>query len=118
MDYQKLIGTWKLNEFNVLDEKKEPKSWQGCCHGHLVYTPDGYVSACINRIADGIRKDSLYFAKVNINSNGFIEHHILESSQVERIGHTFIRFAQLENNCLILTGKGPSGDLKIVWQRC
>lgn len=115
---ENIVGVWKLKEFSVLDENENIIPWSGSCHGHLIYTEDLYVSACINRVVNGERKDSLYFAKVEILENGHIKHHLLESSIVSLIGKIFDRYAELQDGKLILRGLGPSGSLKITWSRC
>ena len=87
------------------------------CHGHLIYTSDSYVSANINRQVNGHQKDSLYTAKVEFIKLGHIRHHVLDASIISLINTTFDRYGVIENKQLILRGQGPSGKLKIIWNK-
>ena len=117
IEYSQIIGTWKLIQFSVINQNGQEVSWEGSCHGHLIYTPDYFVSAAINRLVGNERRDSLYTAKVTIRESSVLVHTILESSQPDRIGQSHERRAQLNGNQLVLSGKGPSGTIKISWER-
>lgn len=117
VELKDLIGTWKLIAFHVLDEANQIIPMDSSYHGHLIYTPDSYVSANINRQVNGERKDSLYTAKVEFVEAGHLRHHVLDASIISLINTTFDRYGILENKQLVLKDQGPSGKLKIIWKK-
>ena len=117
LDYEKIVGTWKLKDFSLVNENGDEIIWHGTCHGHLIYTSDKFVSASINRVVDGERKDSFYFAEVSQISSNTVTHKILECQDPERIGRSYIRSISWKDGHLALSGNGPSGQIKIIWER-
>ncbi len=116
MIYKKLIGTWKLKKFSNINNGKII-DWTGPCHGHLIYTEYKYVSASINKSTNNLSKDSFYFAKVAIINESTVTHTLLESSISTRIGTTHVRTINWDNNDLVISGKGLTGDIQLTWTR-
>lgn len=117
-----LIGVWKLIQFsNIVNGTKI--DWPGPIHGHLIYTECGFVSVAMNRFKlEGERviehKCSFYSGTYQVLNPEVVQHNILESHVVERIGQSLKRKFWIEGeDQLKLSGEGLTGPVELVWQR-
>ena len=101
--------------------------WLGEQTGRLEYHANGTVVVLIQRQAKS-NTDNLsstdrkklyisYLAKFDIISENIISHTIIESNHLERVGSQLVRGYILDKKLLIISGKGLSENIEIVWER-
>lgn len=121
MEQKNIIGSWTLQSFKIISPEGESRDWRTNTNGLLIYTSDNYMSVSINGDSSSKKDPSdgflFYSGKYEILNNDIIVHHVLNASNLERIGKEMKRSASLKKPLLTLTGIGSFGTAKLVWKR-
>ena len=124
--HDSIIGTWKLESFNIIEPKGETRLWGHNTAGLLLYTIDGHMSVSINRAIDPLGSSSpkdlfdsiLFYAGTFSIEGNVISHKVTNASNPSRIGKEMIRYAKLQEGLLELKSPVESfGQAVLVWQR-
>jgi hypothetical protein len=121
-----LVGSWKLESFQIEELSGTIRPWGSNLHGLLIYAPTGHMSVSINRdviaTSDNESKnlfDSILFYAGTYSIEGdIIRHQVTEASNPSRIGKELIRYTQLEGDTVRLTTPKESfGTAILTWKR-
>lgn len=121
-----VVGTWRLDRFEIEPTEGSTRSWGSNAHGLLIYAPTGHMSVSINK--DVVRESEtesedlfdsvLFYAGTYQVEGDLIRHQVTEASNPQRIGKEMLRYAKFENNTITLTTpKENFGRAILVWQR-
>lgn len=123
-----LIGTWKLERFDLAEDDEAAHPWGYDMTGILIYAPTGYMSVAINRaapwsadgnVASGV-KDSdrvLSYAGTYGIEDGVVHHRVMNASAWNRIGTDLVRTPSKSGDTLTLISKGDGFCATLVWKR-
>ena len=117
----KLVGTWTLKSFQIVEDGHEARDWGRNPTGILIYTKDGYMSVAINReISKKDRKLSLphifYSGTYKLRKNEII-HKVQNASEFDRIGKNLIRTASLKGKILELVTHANGWHAVLQWRK-
>jgi hypothetical protein len=114
-----LHGIWELLEFTNISEDRMETKWDGELTGKLVYLSNT-VSVAINRWkkvgGELVEKHSFYSGRFKIINDKTVEHIIEQSPDITRIGSSHVRTFNLDNDLLVLEGKGLTGIVRLAWR--
>jgi hypothetical protein len=124
---QLVLGTWKLESFELKDLSGVRKPWGREIHGLLIYAPTRHMSVSINKAVENDATqteaenlfDSILFYTGTYQVEGtVIRHQVTEASNPARIGKEMIRHAELNGDLLTLTTPQESfGRAILVWKK-
>jgi hypothetical protein len=119
-----VVGTWKLESFEIEDQSGLRRPWGKAANGLLIYTDTGKMSVSINRQIElksenqiENKYDSILFysGSFSVEDNRII-HQVTNASNPDRIGKSLIRFAKLDQNKLSLSSPLETfGTAHLVW---
>jgi hypothetical protein len=120
-----LVGEWELEKFIITKNDGAKNTWGKDPNGILLYTATGYVSVSINSMinnseatADEKLKNILFYSgKYKILDKNRIVHHVLNASDINRIGNDLFREATIQNNKLHLISEGAFGTATLSWKK-
>ena len=122
----RVVGTWRLETFEIEDLAGQKRPWGRNTHGLLIYSSTGHMSASINREIENRSEnwhqnlfDSILFYSGTFSVEGdTITHSVTEASNPERIGKQMIRHATLVGDLLQLRSpKEKFGTAHLTWRR-
>ena len=141
-EYQKLVGSWRLEKYAVSNKKNQPIFlWGKSPSGLLIYLDNGCMSVqvsnndrpafAINDLLAGTDEEifqaftgyTAYFGKYNFQEkNNCVFHYVQQSVFPNWNGVTHKRFVSLHDNQLILRTppiliNGEPCDIQIFWRR-
>lgn len=121
-----IIGTWKLQSFEIQDLENQSRSWGSETQGLLIYTSTGHMSVSINKAIENKSDndvqnifDSILFYSGTFSVEGkVIKHQVTQASNPARIGKEMIRYAELNNDLLTLESPKESfGKAILKWKQ-
>lgn len=122
----KVVGSWKLEQFEIISPEGVSKPWGKNSTGLLIYTNDGHMSVSINRDLDksefneskAIFDSILFYSGTYQVEGDVIRHRVTQASNPARIGKEMIRYAELSKDLMsLLTPKESFGTAKLVWRK-
>lgn len=122
MNVNQLLGAWSLAEFANYASDGSKRIWSGTLSGCLIYAAPNVVSVAINRSEVGedgvwIEHHSFYCGEFKLIAADTVEHRVLQSSVVSRVGEIYRRTIKRKGNCLELRGIGLTGDVGLIFCR-
>lgn len=127
MDFKKqVIGSWKLESFQIESLDGALKPWGKNTHGLLIYSDTGHMSVSINK--DIVREsdnesedlfDSILFYSGTYQVEGnVIRHQVTQASNPSRIGKEMLRYVEAKDDIITLTTPKESfGRAILVWRK-
>ncbi|MGE0634035.1 MAG: lipocalin-like domain-containing protein [Pseudobdellovibrionaceae bacterium] len=121
-----ILGTWKLENFEIEEPNGNRRPWGKNAHGMLIYSASNHMSVSINReignksevSAQNIYDSILFYSGTYSVEDNTITHQVTEASNPQRIGKTMLRFATLDNDLLTLSSPKESfGTAHLKWRR-
>lgn len=122
-----ITGTWALAGFHIEDLDGHKREWGNAAQGLLIYAPTGHMSVSINKAVENDPEqnesqnlfDSILFYSGTYSVEGnTIKHKVTQASNPERIGKEMIRFAEYNDDVVILvTPKESFGRAILTWRR-
>lgn len=133
---EKLIGTWKLEEYYIEDKNKKGERFYPMGNdatGFIMYTPDGYVSAqmmasgrpayesgrlhtgTIEEMAKAAKGYMAYSGQYEVKENNTLIHHMEVSMNPTWLGQKQERYVKLEGDTITITA--PANNAVLVWKR-
>ncbi len=122
-----IIGTWKLDSFQIESPDGTRRDWGQNPHGLLIYSGTGHMSVSINKTVENdpdqnetqnLFDSILFYAGTYSVESNTIKHQVTEASNPDRIGREMIRFAEFNNNVVTLvTPKESFGRAILVWRK-
>ncbi len=119
-------GAWRLVSFEIINPQGESQPWGEHVHGSLLYTPDGWMSASINRAinppgsenSDAVLDSCLFYSGRYELTDNELRHFVTEASDPHRIGKTLIRYPKWDGTTLKLSSPSqPWGMALICWRK-
>ncbi len=120
-----LVGKYKLVDYSIINENGKVSKWEGTQEGELEYTKDFGVSVKIVRKSTKANLSEVEKKKMNLWYEGVYEvissqqvsHTISSASDYNRIGEKLIRNYFVESNLLVISGKGLSLQVELIWEK-
>jgi Lipocalin-like domain len=121
-----ICGAWRLVSFEIINPQGERRPWGDQAHGTLLYTPDGWMLASINRAIeptgsedpDAILDSCLFYAGPYELHATELLHFVAEANDPHRIGKTLTRYPEWDGTTLRLTSPPqPWGTAVICWRK-
>lgn len=121
-----IVGTYKLESFEIEEISGHRRPWGKDVHGLLIYTADGHMSVSINKAIEtksdndskNIFDSILFYSGTYQVSEGTITHQVSQASNPQRIGKTLLRFASVDGDTVTLSSPKESfGVAHLTWKR-
>lgn len=121
-----VIGTWRLDRFEIQPNEGPARAWGANTHGLLIYSPTGHMSVAINKEVmwdsenelEDLFDSILFYAGTYQVEGNLIRHQVTEASNPSRIGKEMLRYAEFDGDKVTLTTPVESfGRAVLVWQR-
>jgi len=122
---QSVVGTWILEKSdNPLPDGTVVPYCTGV-HGMIIYTDEGYMSVALNcgpKEGDGeepadISGRKFLYAGTYEYDGTQVTHHLLNASQPELIGKSFVRDVSNDGSTLVLSGENQGQVFSATWKR-
>lgn len=123
----KVLGTWKLKQFQIESTEGKTSNWGKNIHGILIYADSGHMSVSINKDiendpeqneAQNLFDSILFYSGTYQVTDNVITHQVTEASNPTRIGREMIRYAEFKGNDLhLVTPKESFGRAILVWTK-
>jgi len=122
---QEVLGSWKLESFDIEKLDKTVDPWGQGTHGLLIFSPSGHMSVSINRkLEEGTSSEKRIFDSILFYSGEYeiegdqLLNKVSNASDPARIGKTMVRFANLEGDLLTLSTRQESfGRAILRWRK-
>lgn len=123
---QHIIGTWKLDSFQIESLEGEKRNWGTGIHGLLIYAATGHMSVSINK--DVVKESEneledlfdsiLFYAGTYTVEGNLIRHQVTEASNPARVGKEMLRYSEIHGDTVTLTTPKESfGRAILVWRK-
>lgn len=119
-----MVGTWILEKSdNPLPDGRIVSYCTGV-HGMIIYTKEGYVSVALNcgprgdseEPADISGRKFFYAGKYSFDGKE-VTHTMMNASQPELIGKSFVREVSINGALLTLTGENQGQEFSAQWRK-
>lgn len=124
-DIADLVGTYRLQSFQIHRKDGTTSPWAENAHGTLLYGADGSMSVAINGapVEAGLKGEALlakflFYSGTYQVADGVVRHHVTEATDPQRIGKAMVREARwLAPGELELSATADYGRSVLVWKR-
>ena len=121
-----IVGTWKLESFEIEDTEKKISQWGKNTRGLLIYSESDQVSVNISKDvevnsqneAENVLDSILFYSGSYRVEGNLIRHQVTIASNPTRVGKEMLRYAEIDGDRVILTTPFESfGRAFLIWKR-